>query len=566
MSLTRRALLRRTAVLGLVPASSHLIACSDDGGGGSDVGAFDVGSDADVGADVATDVPEELPELPEYEYDGPMGPESTFSYGIASGDPLPNGIILWTHAQGEDDSPVEVWWEVSETADFTRRVQVGTYQTDSDRDFTVKVDVAELRANGTYYYRFKALGRTSQVGRLRTAPDGPVDRLRFAVMSCSSYAHGYFHAYGRVAERNDLHAVLHLGDYIYEYGTGQYGSIREYEPAHEIITLEDYRTRYRHYRKDLELQAIHRQHPFIVVWDDHETADNSWMDGANNHSPDLEGSWEDRKTAAIQAFNEWIPIRTNPDDESQIFRSFEYGDLAEIVMLDTRLWGRDLEAERTDVEGQNDPERTLLGDDQEEWFHSQVRDSTATWKIIGQQVMMAHWRGAGNPGPIFNPDQWDGYAPTRDRFLDVVEGESIDNIVVLTGDIHTSWANDVVRDPYTAESYNGETGEGSLLVEFVTPGVSSPGLGSLGDIVGPALKDINPHVKFADLEHRGYIVLDVTEDHCQAEWYHIEDVEVTETAEFFAAAYKADVNTNHLVMVDGPSTPPNDAPDPAPES
>ncbi len=558
MTISRRDLLRRTAVLGLVPAAAHLAACADDSDSGTD-------TDIDAGTD-AEDVIE-LPTLPEYEYTGELGPESTFSYGVASGDPHSDGVILWTHAEGTDDSPVEVWWEVSLDAEFTQRVQVGTFQTDADRDFTVKLEVDQLMAGTVYYYRFKALGRTSSVGRARTAPEGDIDRLRFAVVSCASYAHGYFHAYSRVAERNDLDCVIHLGDYIYEYGTDQYGKIRPYEPAHEILTLEDYRTRYRHYRKDAELQEVHRQHPFIVVWDDHETADNSWSGGAANHSPDLEGSWEDRKAAAIQAYNEWLPIRTDIDDEGRIFRTFKFGNLVDLIMLDTRLWGRDEQVGRNDVEGHADPSRTLLGLDQEAWLKEKVTESTATWKVIGQQVMLAEWRTAGSGtqrGAIFNQDGWDGYSATRDRFLDAIEENSIDNIVVLTGDVHTSWGYDIAREPYDPEQYNPETGEGSIAVEFVVPGVSSPGLGQIGDLVGDTLIAANPHIKYADLQRRGYIILDITPAHCAAEWYHMDDVEVTETDESFSIALATYEGTNWLVDLGAPTNPPTDAPDPAP--
>lgn len=567
MAITRRTLLQRAAVVGLVPASSYLVGCSDDDPKDSNPSA-DAGMDAmgDVPPDT-TDSGPDLPDLDDYTYDGPLGPENLFQHGVASGDPLTTAVIIWSHVSPEDDSPTEVWWEMSLDPAFEQRVQVGTYQTDGDVDFTVKVDVEELAPGTTYYYRFAALGRWSPVGRTRTAPEGDVSRMRFGMMSCSSYAHGYYHAYRRLAERTDLDCCLHLGDYIYEYGDGQYGSVRTYDPPYEIVSLDDYRRRYRHHRKDLDLQAVHQQHPFICVWDDHETADDSWSGGAENHQPETEGAWEDRKAAGIQAYHEWMPIRSDIDDEGRIFRKFQFGDLIDLIMLDTRLWGRDEPGGQFDTDIHNDPERTLLGDDQEDWLAEQLTTGTGQWKILGQQVMIAQWRGAGTPdqpGPIFNPDQWDGYSPSRDRLFEVIEQNAIDNVVVLTGDIHTSWANDLAKDPYDPEAYDPESGEGAIAVEFVTPGITSPGLGSLGEIVGPGLRNLNPHVKFVDLERRGYIVLDITPERCQAEWYHMENVEVQETDELFVAALATYDGENRLTDVGEPSTPPSDAPDPAP--
>ena len=566
MAITRRTLLQRAAVIGFVPASQYLVACGDDDSRPDD-GAIDAGPDADIGADADTPDTPDLPDLPEYEYDGPLGPEDLFQHGVASGDPLADAVIIWTHVSPPDGAQTEVWWELALDPGFAQRVQVGTFQTDADVDFTVKHDVTGLAAGTTYYYRFMALGRTSPVGRTRTAPEAGVTHLRFAMMSCSSFAHGYFHAYRRIAERTDIDCCLHLGDYIYEYGDGQYGRVRTYDPPHEIVTLEDYRRRYRHYRKDLDLQEAHRQHPFICVWDDHETADDSWNGGAENHTPGAEGNWADRKAAGIRAYNEWLPIRSDIDDEGRIFRTFRYGGLVDLIMLDTRLWGRDEPGTQFTRDVHEDPERSLLGQDQEDWLAEQLTTSTAQWKLIGQQVMMAHWRGAGaagQPGPIFNADQWDGYSPTRDRLFEVIRTNAIDNVVVLTGDIHTSWANDLATDPYDAEVYDKETGQGAIAVEFVTPGITSPGLGSLGELVGPGLRNLNPHVKFVDLENRGYIVLDIDAERCQAEWYHIENVEVRETTEFFVAAFAAFDGDNHLSEVAEPSQARTPAPDPAP--
>ena len=240
-----------------------------------------------------------------------------FVHGVASGDPLPDALIIWTRVSTAT-GPTEVLWEVS-ADDFATIAKSGSFTTDESRDYTVKVDVTGLTAGTAYRYRFTALGETSTVGRARTPPAGAMDAARFAVVSCSSYAHGYFHAYRAVAGE-ELDAVIHLGDYIYEYGDGEYGDVRTYQPPHEIISLADYRTRYGYYRKDPDLQAVHRQHPFIAVWDDHESANNAWAEGAENHTTGIEGSWADRKAAAARAYAEWMPIREN-DGPQKIHRA-----------------------------------------------------------------------------------------------------------------------------------------------------------------------------------------------------------------------------------------------------
>lgn len=492
-------------------------------------------------------------DLPRYSHDGSPGPAALFSHAVASGDPLSDGVILWTRVSPEAPGPVEVWWEIGVDRAFRQRVQVGTVTTDEQRDYTVKVDVRELEPGKTYYYRFFALGRGSVAGRTRTAPVGDVQRLRFGVVSCSSLAHGYFHSYRNLARRLDLDAVLHLGDYIYEYGNAAYGGVRQYEPAHEIVTLDDYRTRYAQYRRDADLQEVHRQHPFIAVWDDHESANDSYKDGAENHDPSTEGAWEARKDAAIQAYHEWMPIRDGED--GRIWRKLSYGDLVDLVMLDTRLWGRDEQLEGTVLGGPvvSDPERTLLGLDQEAWLAEQLDASTAKWKLIGQQVMMAHLKTTGAPnseggGMVVNYDQWNGYDSSRSRFFDLLEQGKIDNVIVLTGDIHSSWAFDLTRDPNNPSAYDPATGMGSLAVEFVTPAVTSPGLPPLLASALSGLFSQNPHMRFAEATLRGYIVLDLTPKRAQAAWYHFDDVVEPKSAkESFAVAFSTEDGRNTLV-------------------
>jgi alkaline phosphatase D len=576
MKTTRRSFLRTAAMLSTQPLIlGGLQACGDDGetvtpqpDAGGDGFDMDGSAMTDGSADADTEVPDEPDTLPQYEYTGEPGPETLFSHGVASGDPLQDAVIIWTRVTPEVEGPAEVWYEVSRDVDFTRRVEVGTFTTGPERDYTVKYDAVGLEPGRTYYFRFKYLGRTSIVGRMRTAPVGDVSKLRFAVCSCSSWGHGYFHAYRGIGERNDLAAVLHLGDYIYEYGTNEYGRIREYEPANEIVSLSDYRTRYAQYRTDENLQFMHQQHPIIAVWDDHETADNSWRDGANNHSEGSEGTWADRKAAAFQAYMEWMPIREQ--EEFKIWRSFNYGNLLDLVMLDTRIWGRDLEVAGSDIEGINAPGRQLLGADQEAWVLQTLEESSARWKVIGQQVMVGNWKSFGGldsegGGGVTNGDQWDGYRPARKKFFDAIESTDAGTVVVLTGDIHSSWAHNLAPDPNNPESYNPTTFEGSIAVEYVVPGISSPGFPrAVGEAFVLTAKDNNPTLQWAELANRGYLVLDVTPERVQGAWFHYEDVidpDPTAFPEFFQAAWATDYGTGYLVEDSAPADPIADAPD-----
>jgi alkaline phosphatase D len=387
----------------------------------------------------------------------------------------------------------------------------------------------------------------SPIGRTRTAPVGQVERLRFGVASCSSYAQGYFHAYRALARRSDLAAVLHLGDYIYEYGSGEYGSDRPHEPAHEAVTLADYRTRHAQYKRDPDLQEVHRQHPFITVWDDHEAANNAWRDGAENHMPASEGDWQVRKAAAQRAYAEWMPIREQ-GDPAKIWRKLAYGDLVDLVMLDTRLWGRSVTTGGLyGPRPAEDPTRTLLGDDQEAWLDQQIAGSTARWKLIGQQVMVANLLLM--PDTIANPDQWHGYPTARRRFIEFLRTSGGGNVVVLTGDIHSSWANELIVDPLNPAEYDPATGAGAAAVELVTPGITSPGLPPLFLPAVEAARPYNPHLRWFDLMRQGYMVLDVTPTRVQGAWYLFADIKKPTTGdEVFAAAWAVASGSTRLVQ------------------
>lgn len=453
-----------------------------------------------------------------------------FYHGVASGDPLHDRVIIWTRVTPAEvnDLPIEGSWRMASDEAMTQIVNSGTFITNQAKDYTVKIDVTGLSASTCYYFDFQHNSSHSAVGRTRTADLGNNTNARFAVVSCSNYQHGYFNAYRAIAARNDINAVLHLGDYIYEYGAGAYSANiadRVHEPTNEIVSLEDYRLRYSHYRLDTDLQELHRNYPFICVWDDHESANDAYTEGADNHDPATQGAWADRKSNAIQAYFEWLPIRET-SFENSIYRKIEYGNLLNLYMLDTRLEGRVAQVGATSG-SLNDPNRTLLGLEQKNWLKNELLNSTAQWNILGQQVMMAPLLAFDIP---VNTDQWDGYQAERAELLNFFVDSAIQNVVVLTGDIHTSWAMDL-----PLAGYNASTGANSAAVEFVTTSVTSPGF-PIG--VGVSLiQSFNAHIKYVDLTKKGYIILDINQQRTQAEWYHMADITTPNSGQSFAKAY-----------------------------
>jgi alkaline phosphatase D len=431
------------------------------------------------------------------QFDPSMAP---FHHGVASGDALADRVIIWTRVTPNDpNDSYEVEWQVATDEAFANVVANGSELTDGSVDFTVKVDVTGLTQNSWYYYRFTLEGEQSLVGRTRTAPSAQVDRMRFAVASCQKFDSGVFYnAYSHLAERTDIDAVIFLGDYIYESAGSTTGSGTVIQPANEILSVEDYRQRYASYRLDSNLRKVHQQWPFYAVWDDHETANDSWSGGAGNHDPATEGPWADRKANGQQVYFEWLPIRASAPDSYSIYRKIPMGPLLDLIMIDTRLEGRDEQVGLTDA-AIDDASRSILGAAQKQWFKSQLSTSTAQWKIIGNQVMFAPLELPAIPiifpnGGILNADQWDGYRAERQEIVEHLHDNNIDNVVVLTGDIHTSWGNDI---PHHDLNYDPNTGEGSVGVEFVTTSITS---GSSPVSVGQSIVTAaNPHMKFVDL-------------------------------------------------------------------
>ncbi|HHP7240766.1 MAG TPA: alkaline phosphatase D family protein [Cyclobacteriaceae bacterium] len=550
-----------------------------------------------------------------------------FFHGVASGDPLSDRVIIWTRVTPGDDftgSDIEVEWFVATDPGMSDIVSSGTFTTNAERDYTVKVDVEGLNAATTYYYAFSALEGNSLIGRTRTTPTAAADQLRFAVVSCSNLQHGYFNGFGRIADREDLDAVIHLGDYIYEYGTGPgtYGFDssrldRSHIPDTEILALADYRTRYSLYRLDADLRRAHQQHPFIAVWDDHESANDAYKDGAENHN-DGEGDWETRKAISRQVYFEWMPIRESED--ASIYRTISYGDLADLIMLDTRIEGREEQILDITNEALYAPTRTLLGQEQKTWFFNELRNSTAKWKVIGNQVIFSEfhvgWAADPNLGQTFESvesdflDIWDGYPFERNSIIDSIALNQIDNVIILTGDFHSTFAFDVAKFPsifslsdplYLADpladtglpGYDPASQTGSFAVEFATPSITSANFDENftlilgGDEVLAAqttaflelqintpLADTipgvggfipNPHMKFNDLDRHGYFLLDLKEGQAQADWYYVDILNPDDDSETFAQGWFTEDGANRLTQNLSASAEKTSAPDLAPD-
>lgn len=489
-----------------------------------------------------------------------------FRHGVASGDPLSNRVVLWTRLSmpAGYTSTVDVEWMIGRDPRMSRVVGRGAARTSAERDFTVKVDAAGLEPGATYYYRFVARGERSPLGRTRTLPLRQVRRVRLALASCANLPFGFFNVYGRIAERTDLDAVLHLGDYIYEYANNNYGNRpagdgralgRVPVPDHELLTLEDYRARYAQYREDQDLQAAHRQHPFIVVWDDHEVANNAWRGGAQNHNADRkEGEWLVRKRAAIRAWQEWMPVRETPGADYRLYRRFSFGDLADLFMLDTRIVGRDLQvATREDVAALESQSRHLLGAAQEEWLFGSLEDSVRAgrpWQMLGQQVMFAPQAPAGKP--TTSVDSWDGYRAARNRVFDAVADTRTNHLVVLTGDVHSSWAYDLARDPFDTSNYDPSSGRGAIGCELVTPAVSSPTPAGWTTERTAATMAARPHARFIDGFNRGFVVLDITRERLQADWWFVPTVSERSTQATCGRSLMTDAKHPHLIDAGGP--------------
>jgi alkaline phosphatase D len=511
----------------------------------------------------------------------PLAGRVRFDHGVASGDALADRVILWTRVTPEnvaDGAAITVIWQIFEDAGLTREVQAGAVQTSAARDYTVKVDVTGLAQARDYYYAFSVFTESGVIaspsGRTRTLARSGTRPVRAAFVSCANYPFGQFNVYDALSREENLDVIIHLGDYLYEYGTGSYGGDvgkelgRNHVPAHEIVTLADYRARHAQYKADRALQRAHAAAPWLCTWDDHESTNNSYRTGAQNHTEGKEGSWTERKQVAVQAYLEWMPVRDPAVGAAReaLWRRFDFGDLATVFCLETRLVGRSKEiswgarlgkvapdafegAVREAMRDAAVPERTMLGAEQEDWLETELARSAGAgkpWQVLANQVIMARARfpdfnkelsaaqietvieRAGFSGAYLdrlvrlsslgmphNLDAWDGFPAARERLYKAAKSANA-SIVTLTGDTHTSWANSL-RDA------NGDPRG----VEFGCNSVTSPGLGSILEGVrgvGQMYADANEEVEWFDPDGNGYSILDLTADTAGADFYKVSTI------------------------------------------
>jgi alkaline phosphatase D len=445
---------------------------------------------------------------------------------VASGDPTHDGAMVWTRVSGADGTSVPMRWRVATDAELRDVVAQGEAEAVPERDFTVQVEVTGLQPATTYWYGFGAGDAVSPVGRTRTAPVGPVERLRVGVVCCSHYEMGFFNAYGRLAER-DLDLVLHLGDSIYEDRAHRSRVVRRHQAPQRVVTLPDYRGRYAQYRTDPDLRALLARHPVVAVWDDHELAGNSWRDGAARHDPVTDGDWRPRLEAATRAFREWTPLRLpDPADPMRLWRRVRLGNLCELLVLDTRLARERPAAGRRAVIRVWDRRRKLLGKPQWRWLEGQLSRPAPGWRLVASQVMAASVAVA--PGRLgVNPGMWDGYPVERNRLLKLLAGHTGESVVV-SGDLHSSWASELgpavevsapaVSAPTFAQALAPQVPGGRHLVEWV-------------------LRRVNPHVRYLETARHGYVVLELTPGQLEAQWWHVATVRHPDPGEHCAARF-----------------------------
>ncbi|MBA4047706.1 MAG: alkaline phosphatase [Sphingomonas sp.] len=487
-----------------------------------------------------------------------------FTHAVASGEPMSDSMLLWTRYVPETGDSAELRVEMSTTADFAKIMGGGVQVTGPWRDWTSKITVGGLRAGTVYHYRFIAPdGSKSPVGRTKTLPEGAVKSFKAGIFSCSNLPFGYFNAYAHAAAQGDLDLAIHLGDYMYEYAIGNYPALedtvagRVIEPATEMVRLADYRLRFASYRADPDLQKLHQLVPMIMQWDDHESTNDSWEGGAQNHQND-EGDWNVRRAASIQAYREWMPISDEP------WKAYDIGTLATLFRTETRLIGRTKQpdiaplfrnlnvikalTEFRDGAWQN-PSMTMMGSQQEEWLAHGIRQSVKAgqqWQVVGFGTIMgttmvpeaaAGWLAPDAPprtrnyvmagiaaskaGLPSNFDSWGGYPAARARFLKGAQAAGA-NLVVISGDSHNGWAYDLAQDGKAAG------------VEFAGQGVTSPGYESAIKVdpkqVAAALVAASPELKWCDTSRRGYMTLTITPERVTNDWIFVDTIKAKSMA------------------------------------
>lgn len=496
-----------------------------------------------------------------------------FTHGVASGDPDATSVVLWTRFRASNGGNARLGWEIAEDEAFAKTAAKGDLNIAAADDYCGKVLARGLKPGRRYYYRFLSAGGASPTGLTRTAPQGEVDAFTFAAFSCSNLPFGYFHAYADAAARDEIELCVHLGDYIYEMQRGVYPSLEEaipgrtIYPAFETVSYGDYCARYASYRSDKDLQELHRVKPWSVIWDDHENANDAWAGGAGAHDLLTEGLWATRKAASIKAYFDWMPIRSGQQDGLRLYRRMDWGNLASILLLDARLAGRDQQVDLRNaldsaaLEGEaalrrtaetifkeqiSNPDRSILGAAQEKWMSQQLRNSRQSgrpWQIMAQQVVMGRQllppesakflKDAPSEGQKklvrnglaltelnipWNMDSWSGYPPARARFLEACARDG-NNALVLAGDSHSAWANNLPGAPDGAPA----------AVEIGVSSVTSPGFEKTFTNAAPGEREAatiraNEELAWCDVTHRGYTITKVTPKRSEAAFVQLSDV------------------------------------------
>lgn len=497
-----------------------------------------------------------------------------FAHGVASGDPDESSVVIWTRLSGSEGA-LSTRWRVATDNSMLNVVASGNAQTDQSRDYTIKVVVEDLDPGQQYFYDFETGGETSVIGRTKTLPVGHVESLVFAVVTCSNYAFGYFNAYDAIANDMSVDLVVHLGDYIYEHGEDGFGGDvaarigRPHNPSHETLTLRDYRTRHAQYKTDVASQAMHAQQPLIVIWDDHESANNPWMNGAENHDQS-EGDWNARRQASLQAYYEWLPIREPAigGTMAEYWRHFKFGDLVSLITLESRHTGRSQQLSYDDYlpnfqtleQAQEfkesvleDTSRNMLSEPMEDFLAAQLKESVEAnrrWRLIGNQSVIAKSISPKLNKPFFEElmksldeagttklksltrfgdlelpddlDTWEGYPAARERFYDIAKAAGASDLLVLSGDSHSFWANQLF-----------DKNDKAMGLELGATGVTSPrSLLVLGD---EGLKRFdesnaadNKEIVWSDGRHRGFIRLSIDHQKVHADFIAVSNVETRE--------------------------------------
>jgi alkaline phosphatase D len=491
---------------------------------------------------------------------------STFLYGIASGDPSHDSIVLWTRINDPEKKQIKVEWELSLDLNFSQIVKSGRIKTNEKRDYSVKVEVKKLEAGRRYFYRFNYQGTYSEPGKTRTLPEGKLDKLGIAIASCSNYPFGHFNAYEAMANDENIDFVLHLGDYIYEYGPDGYGGSvgktlnREHIPAREIVSLNDYRLRHAQYKSDECSRKLHAAHPLIAIWDDHESTNNPYMEGAQNHQND-EGDWYQRRDVSLQAYYEWMPIK-KPKQPEALWRNFVFGDLVSLTTLETRHTGRSQQIDYREhlpkikntqdrqkfvKEIMGDSARTMLSEEMTKFLSDSLNENRKlSWRLIGNQIPMARTHVPPIPDefisdlniaednpiypevkafqklgqlnlPIYS-DTWDGYPAARQKFYETCQAAGAEDLIVLTGDSHAFWFNQLADDFGRAMGF-----------EIGTTGVTSPGdFESFGPKIAATLDEklarFNQEIQWTDNQSKGYVRLDLSHESVEVHYLAVSDI------------------------------------------